>query len=96
MVTNAEDDVVGLLHALGDPCDATHAEDEEMYSAILAEFPEERTQGMLRRPGGDVSKRALAEPRGVPETEGMGICVPSVRGRAGGDADDVVGGGCAV
>lgn len=98
LIANAEDGIVRLFHALCDPRDAAHTEDEEVYPAFLAEFPEERSEGMLRSLGGDVSKRALAKSRGVPETKRVrvGVCFPGVCSGASGDAADVVGGGRGV
>ena len=98
LVPNAQDDVVCLFHAFRDSRDATHTHDEEVYPAFLAEFPQERPQGMLRSPRSDAAKRALAQTGGVPQTKRMraGLCFPSMSTRAGRDAADVVGGGRAV
>lgn len=98
MVPNAQDDVVRLFHALCDSRDAAHAHDEEVHPAFFAEFPQERPQGVLRSPGRDAAKRALAQTWGVPQTKRVraALCFPRVSARAGRDAADVVGGGRAV
>ena len=98
LVPDAQYGFVRLSHAPRDSRNAAHAHDEEVHTAFLAELPEERPQRMLRSPGGDVPKRALAQPRCVPQTKRVraGPRFPSVSARTGGDATDIVCGGRAV
>ena len=98
LVPNAEDDPVRLFHAHRDSREATHAHDEEVHPAFLAEFPQERAQRMLRSLGRDIPKRSFAQTGCIPQPKRvrLGLCLPSVTSRAGGDAADIVGGGCGV
>ena len=90
MVTESEDRVVRLFHAIRDSPATSKTDDDEVNASAPAKFCEEGSQGVVCVFGGRAARRAYAQSGGVPETERLRLQeVPVVIACADGDSAHV-------